>query len=177
MDAFVKILLYATLIGMYIMMLFVTARGFKVRRLELIFQRALKAKEYEKALQAINEALNLQPQSPELFQQRARLHMAMGNYTAAESDCTNSLAFYQVASAYLDRATARLSLDKARDALIDANHAIACSRYWWKCYFLRAKTYLALGHPKVALQDLEQAIECGADQEVKQLYSQVSQMI
>jgi tetratricopeptide (TPR) repeat protein len=178
MDTFVKVLLYATLSGVHLMVLFVMVRGFKVRRLEGVYHRALKSKEYDKALTAINTALDMQPQSPELYQYRARLYIALDDYTAAEADCTRSLTFYQAASAYLDRAQVRLSLDKAKEALIDANHAIACSRYWWKAYFMRAKTYAALGHRNVALNDLEQALECGADQpEVKQLYSQLQQKV
>jgi tetratricopeptide (TPR) repeat protein len=178
MDTFVKILLYTTLIGVHLMIFFVLLRGYRVRRLEGIYQRAFKAKDYPKAMSAINAAIEMQPQSPELYQQRARLFLALDNYAAAEADCTQSLTYYQAASAYLDRAHARLSQNKAKDALIDANHAIACSRYWWKPYFMRAKTYIALGHPAVAISDLEQALECGADQqEVKQLYSQLQQMV
>jgi tetratricopeptide (TPR) repeat protein len=178
MDAFVKLLLYITLIGVHLMVLFIMARGLKVRRLEGLYQKAFRAKDYPKALIAINSALELHPQSPELFHYRARVYLAQGDYAGAEADCTRSLTFYQAASVYLDRATARLSLEKPEDALIDANHVIACSRYWWKGYYIRAKAYLALGHPNVALYDLEQAIELGADQtEVQPLYAQVKEQL
>lgn len=177
MSVFVNLLLYASVLGMYAVIAVVTIRGLRVYRLKEDFNRAFAAKDYQNALFLINRALELQPSAAELYHLRARLHHEMGNYAAAESDCTRSLSYYHTAGAYLDRAAARLALDQARKALLDTNHAIACSRFWWRCYFMRAKVYLALGHPKVALEDLEQAIECGAEAEVTQMYRRLCQQL
>lgn len=131
----------------------------RLYRLETRFRRQLLAGEHQAALSTISQALNLDPCAPSLYQNRARIHYELGDYFSAESDYTQGMRFSQGATAYAGRAAVRLALGETRSALIDANHAIACSRLWWRGYYERGRVYGALGHHEIALDDFEQAFE------------------
>jgi len=131
-------------------------------RLERGYRLAMRVKEYDRAVSFMNQALDFSSATSLYLQNRARAHYEAGDYARAGVDYNRCLAIYQSASLYLERAMVWLAQGLTSEALVDANHAIACSRFWWRCYFVRARVYFALNHYAVALDDLEQAIEYGA---------------
>lgn len=137
----------------------VTMQRVRLYRLETRFRRQLQAGEYRVALSTISQALNLDPAAASLYQSRARVYYELGDYFSAEADYTQSMRYSQGATSYAWRAAARLALGETRNALIDANHAIACSRLWWRGYYERGRVYTALGHLTIALDDFDQAFE------------------
>lgn len=163
MLEWVQKLLYAVLcIGLVVMTIFILTaliRGIQLQFLDLRYRRQMAAKNFPAALAFIERALKVSPTNPMLYYERAKIHTELGDYEAAESDYTHGMRFSQGATAYAGRAAVRLALGRTKEALIDANHAIACSRLWWRGYYERGRVYIALGHPGVALDDFNQALE------------------
>jgi tetratricopeptide (TPR) repeat protein len=164
----------STLVMLCLLVLAIIRRVF-LYRLERCYKLAMQAKNYPYAVEIMSLALHRTPHMSFYLQNRGRARYEMGDFSGAEEDYTNCLVLNQNASAYLDRAMARMAQDRMAEALVDANHAIACSRFWWRCYFVRARVYFALTHYNVALGDLEQAIEFGAAQhpETRRLASEI----
>ncbi len=131
-------------------------------RMERGYRLAMRSNNYDRAVSFMNQALDFSPATSLYLQNRARAFYEAGEFAKAEADYTTCLIIYQSASIYLERAMVWLAQGLTSEALVDANHAIACSRFWWRCYFVRARVYFALNHYTVALDDLEQAIEYGA---------------
>jgi tetratricopeptide (TPR) repeat protein len=163
MLEWVQPLLYAILcIGLVIMTGFILVamvRGLQLQIIDFRFRRAMSAKSWAVALDIISRALKISPTSPLLYYERAKVYTELGQYEAAEADYTHGMRYSQGATAYAGRAAVRLALGRTKEALIDANHAIACSRLWWRGYYERGRVYAALGHPLVALDDFNQALE------------------
>lgn len=144
------------LIGLY----FVAAvvRGFQLQVLEIQLRRHLALKNYPQALALLQKTFRLNPSHSEIYFQRAKIYAALGDYGAAEADFTAGLKFIRNAPAYAGRAAARLALDRPGEALVDANHVIACSRLWWRGYYERGRAYNALGYYEIALEDFDHAL-------------------
>ncbi len=142
-----------------VLMLVATVRGFQLQLLEIKLRRQMIAKDYPAALETVARALKINPTGALLYHQRAKIQAEMGDYLSAEADYTHGLRFTQGATAYAGRAAVRLALGRTKEALIDANHAIACSRLWWRGYYERGRVYAALKHYAVALDDFNQALE------------------
>ncbi len=163
MTAILQFMLYAGLIaGLLVITIYVLIgcwRGFELQMLDIRLRRQLANKDYNAALSTIQQKLKLQPADAYFYFQRARIFALTGDFNSAETDYTFGMKFSQGAVAYAGRAAARLSLGRLREALIDANHTIACSRSWWRGYYERGRVYKALGHYKVAIEDFNQAIE------------------
>lgn len=163
MLGWLQLPLYAALcVGLAIITAFVLLailRGFQLQWLELRFRRQQASKDYQAALETINLALRFNPSAASLYHQRAHIYAQIGDFTSAETDYTHGMRFAQGATAYAGRAAARLALGRTKEALIDANHAIACSRLWWKGYYERGRVYASLGHYAIALDDFSQALE------------------
>ncbi len=163
MSGWVQASLYVALcLGLLIVTLLVlraTFRSFQVQWLEMRLRKQLAVKQYSAALTTIEQALKIDAANNFFYLQRAKLHAEIGDYPAAEADFTEGMRFAHGAPAYAGRASVRLALGRPKDALIDANHAIACSRFWWKGYYERGRVYAFLGHYRVALEDFNQALE------------------
>ncbi|HEX2914917.1 MAG TPA: tetratricopeptide repeat protein [Chloroflexia bacterium] len=158
-----QVLFYVALsLGLGLLTFFVLwamLRGVQLQILELRMRRQLNQKDFEGALVTIGQALRLNPAGGSLYYQRAQLYTQMGDFLSAEADYTHVLRFSQSATAYAGRAAARLKLDMTKEALVDANHAIACSRLWWRGYYERGRVYATLGHYSIALDDFNQALD------------------
>jgi tetratricopeptide (TPR) repeat protein len=163
MLAVIQFILEAALtIGLVLMFIFViwtVIRGIQVQLLELKFRRHLQNKHFEEALEVIEQSLRISPGDAFLYYQRAKVWAEMGDHQAAESDYTLGMRYGHGATAYAGRAAARYALNHYKEALVDANHAIACSRLWWRGYYERGRVYAALGHYAVALDDFNQAFD------------------
>jgi Flp pilus assembly protein TadD len=133
-------------------------RGFQFQALEIQLRRQIGRRDYRQALETIQKALRISPTYTGIYFQRAVVYAALGDFLSAEADYTTSLKFTPNAPGYAGRAAARLALGQLNEALIDANHVIACSRLWWRGYYERGRVYAALGHLQIALDDFEQAL-------------------
>ncbi len=165
MIALIEVGLWAILIiGMAAMLAFVLwsiVRGFQLQVMEIQFRRHLQNEDYQSALLTIQQSLRINPLNGLLYCHRAKVYSAMGDYNAAESDYTQGLRYGQggsASSSYAGRAAARLELGRYKEALIDANHVIACNRLWWRGFYERGRVYASLGHDMVALDDFNQAL-------------------
>lgn len=159
----VQILLYAVLcLGLLVMTVFIIIamiRGVQLQLLDFGYRRHLAAKNFSAAMALIDKALKVSPTSPMLYYERAKVFTELGDYESAETAYTQGMRYSQGATAYAGRAAVRLAMGRPKEALIDANHAIACSRLWWRGYYERGRVYVALGHPNIALDDFNQALE------------------
>ncbi len=138
---------------------YLTAQRFRLFRLEAKLRLQFLAKDYPVALSTISQALRLDPCSVSLYQTRARVYLELGDYLSAELDYSRAIRFNQNATSYAGRAASRLGQNNPAQALLDANHAIACSRTWWRGYFERGRAYILLGYYQLALEDFEQVLE------------------
>ena len=134
-------------------------RGFQLQILEIQLHRQIRLKDYPLALATLQQSFRINPTHADIYFQRAKIYTALGDFVSAEADFTAGLKVTRNAPAYAGRAAARLALGRTNEALIDANHAIACSRLWWKGYYERGRVYQALGHFQIALDDFDQALE------------------
>ena len=166
MNDLIRILLWAVLsVGLAVMLAFVgwtILRGFQLQLLEILYRKQLHHQDFQGALQTIQRSLRISPSDALLYQQRARVYTQLGDLEAAETDYTQGMRYGQGTSAstnYVGRAAVRFELGRYQEALVDANHAIACSRLWWRGYYERGRVYAALDHPAIALEDFNQAFE------------------
>lgn len=151
------LILGGTVVSFYVVLAVV--RGFQLQVLEIQLRRQIALKNYPQALAIIQKAFRLNPAQADNYYQRAKIYTALGDYHSAEADYTAGLKFSRTAPAYAGRAAVRLALGRDHEALVDANHAIACSRLWWRSYYERGRVYSALGHYQIALDDFDHALE------------------
>ena len=144
------------LTGSYVILAVI--RGFQLQVLEIQLRRQVALKNYPSALVTLQKTFRLNPSHTEIYFQRAKIYAALGDFTSAEADFTAGLRFNRNAPAYAGRAAARLALGRPSEALVDANHVIACSRVWWRGYYERGRAYNALGYFEIALEDFDQAL-------------------
>jgi tetratricopeptide (TPR) repeat protein len=143
------------LTGFYIILAVI--RGFQLQVLEIQLRRQVALKNYPLALATLQKTFRLNPSHADIYFQRAKIYAALGDFDSAEADFTAGLKFTPNAPAYAGRAAARLALGRPGEALVDANHVIACSRLWWRGYYERGRVYHALGYFQIALDDFDQA--------------------
>lgn len=151
------LILGGTVVSFYVGLAVV--RGFQLQVLEIQLRRQIALKNFPQALAILQHIFRLNPDQADNYFQRAKINAALGDFFSAEADYTAGLKFIRNAPAYAGRAAARLDLGRINDALVDANHAIACSRLWWRGYYERGRAYSALGHYAIALDDFDHALE------------------
>jgi tetratricopeptide (TPR) repeat protein len=153
---FALLIVGSLITGFYIILAVI--RGFQLQILEIQFRRQVALKNYPLALAILQKTFRLNPSHAEIYFQRAKIYAALGDFDSAESDFTAGLKFTRNAPAYAGRAAARLAMGRATEALVDANHVIACSRLWWRGYYERGRVYNELGYFQIALDDFDQAL-------------------
>jgi len=129
------------------------------RRVALFRQQMTQGYYYD-ALETIKQAININRYDGQCYLQQAQAHVKLRDYQAALDDYNLALRHSRTgdeAAAYAGRASVYCCLEQYNDALVDANHAIACNRHAWYAYVARGHAYLGLEHYKVALDDFEQA--------------------
>ena len=163
MIGLLQIFLYAllilggTVVSYYVVLAVI--RGFQLQVLEIQLRRQIALKNYPLALATLQQVFRINPAQADNYFQRAKIQAALGDFLSAEADFTAGLKFTRNAPAYAGRAAARLTLGRVNEALVDANHVIACSRLWWRGYYERGRVYSALGHYQIALDDFDHALE------------------
>jgi tetratricopeptide (TPR) repeat protein len=111
--------------------------------------------ELELAMEELERAIALDPESALAYRERGALHQRQGRLDAAASDYERSLAIGPSAEAYSARGLLRRALGQFEAARADCNSAIALAPNLPEPYWNRALILCELGAFREALADLE----------------------
>ena len=115
--------------------------------------------EYEEAIKHYNEAIRINPQDADAYNNRGNAKFALGLYRDAIADCDRAIHLNpQYAAAYYNRGAAKLALGLHHDAIADCDRAIHLNPQYTSAYYNRGTTKHALGRHHEAIADYDQAI-------------------
>jgi len=115
---------------------------------------------FKDLLASIEKEISNSPE-PELYLNRARIYMAIGNPEKAKTDFDVYLERDSTdARVYINRAGTKFPNDM-NGVLIDCNKAISLNSNNKNAYFLRGLALYELGEKKLACEDFSKAIELG----------------
>lgn len=113
-----------------------------------------------KALNDLDEALDIDGEYAPAYNNRAWLRAQKGELKGALSDVNKALELApQMAEAYDTRGTINLAMKKASDALADFHNSIICNPKYAEAYFHRALAHKALGNQEKSKEDQAKAKE------------------
>jgi tetratricopeptide (TPR) repeat protein len=113
-------------------------------------------KQYDRAVELLDEDLADTPGNPQLLIQRADVFMKQGNYIAAVADLSSVLGLDKaLVSCYPLRAEAYLKSGRYKEAISDYNKAIREEPGDFSLYLKRAQAYAALSSWGPAIKDLQ----------------------
>jgi tetratricopeptide (TPR) repeat protein len=139
--------------------------------------RFLGAMDYPNALALFQQAINLEPDAPDLYYYRGETYRGQGNYRSARDAYQEAInqdsAF---APAFLGRARANLGLNPTVEIINDLNEAINLDSNFAEAYIARG-AYLVERNPSAAKTDLETALEITPDSALAYLYLADTQLI
>ena len=120
-------------------------------------------KDYTKALDFINAALDLEPGYTNGFLLRAEIYYNLGDYSKTIEDVSTALDFGKIAENtmaqfYLLRARSYYELDDFSSSVADINNCIKFDQNNTKAYSLKAEINIADNKLFLALEDLNKAI-------------------
>lgn len=136
--------------------------------------QANSAGNYQEAIDAYTEAINLQPESDSLFVERARAYANLGDYQAALADLATALTLNHYNSgAYLLRAFTYGYLQDYDSALADANKVVELLPNSSCGFGLLGMIYHELGQYEIARGNLQIYMDMGEDciPEATELYT------
>jgi tetratricopeptide (TPR) repeat protein len=118
------------------------------------------ARDYDKALNAFNRALQLRPEYEDAYVNRANVYWETGHSEQALADFARAIQLRPRDGAiYGNRGAALGRLGRNEEAIADLDHAIRLRPDYAEAYFNRGVTYAAMGrHNDAALADFAQAI-------------------
>ncbi|HLE62766.1 MAG TPA: tetratricopeptide repeat protein, partial [Pyrinomonadaceae bacterium] len=120
----------------------------------------LNKKDYQKAIEACNEVLKLDPRHAKAYFNRALAHFNLKDYDKAIDDSTQAIKINpQYAEAYHNRGTASGLKGKYTEALADIDQAIKLSPQLAEAYFSRGVINNALGNNDRAIANYSRAIK------------------
>lgn len=117
--------------------------------------------EYERAIQTLSKALELDPDNATAYMHRGIALLESGQPDPAIEDFSASLQREQNAFCYYNRALAWLAKHDFERALRDLDEAVRLSPQDAESYNLRAIVHSGLGDQERAIADSERAIELG----------------
>lgn len=124
-----------------------------------------RARRYEQALSDFNQAIKLNPSSPELYVSRSSVYIELKHLDKAIKDCDMALALKpSSAGAYSNRACVHLLLSQWEEAVNDATNAISVNAKHTAAYSFRASAYINLGKSAPALDDLNISLQNSPEQ-------------
>lgn len=136
--------------------------------------QAVVAGNYQEAVVAYTEAINVQPDSDTLFVERARAYMNLGDYATALLDLDTALALNHYNSgAYILRGFAYTYLENYESALADANRVVELAPNSSCGFGLLGMIYHAMGQFEIARGNLQIYVGMGEDclPEATELYN------
>lgn len=117
---------------------------------------------YEKALEYLDKAINLNPQYAEPYYNRGTVYGRLGQYQRTIDDCSEALRLKpDYVNAYNNRGNAYAALGLYSKAIEDYNTAIRLMPDYIPAYINRGSAYLKSGDEKSACLDAHRACELG----------------
>lgn len=121
-------------------------------------------KDYQKALDDMNEAIRLEPQYPGFFINRAYIKYMLDDYFGAMADFDYSLQLDPANTAALfNRGMLRAEVHDTNKAIDDFSRVLALNPVDYKALYNRSMLYGEIGAYKEALADLGKVIEAFPD--------------
>jgi Tfp pilus assembly protein PilF len=118
--------------------------------------------QYEKAIDYLNKAINLNPNYAEPYYNRGTVYGHLGQYQRTIDDCNEALRLKpDYVNAYNNRGNAYAALGFYQKAIEDYNTAIYLMPDYIPVYINRGNTYLKSGDEKSACLDVRRACELG----------------
>ena len=112
------------------------------------------------AIEDINQAISINPQSADSYVMRCQLRSKLGDHQGATSDCSEAIALaMQNVSAYYHRAEARLALGDKQGAFADYTTAASLVRSSPTEIVMQALAFRQLGDNQRALAALDTVID------------------
>ncbi len=115
--------------------------------------------QYEQAIADYNQAIQINPQDAEAYNNRGIAYADLGQYEQATADYNQALQINpQLAEAYYNRGNAYYDLGQYEQAIADYTQAIQINPQLAKAYHNRGVTYAHLGQYEQAIADFKQAL-------------------
>ena len=115
--------------------------------------------EHEDAIQHYDQAIDINPQLAEAYNNRGNAKHALGRHEEAIADYTNAIRLNpQYADAYNNRGTAKSGLGRHEEAIADCNDAIRLNPQLAEAYYNRGNAKHALGRHEEEIADYTNAI-------------------
>ncbi|MDE0554829.1 MAG: hypothetical protein OXI24_11465, partial [Candidatus Poribacteria bacterium] len=110
----------------------------------------------KEALAALDKALNLKPDSAEIYNGRGAAKLMLKNYHNALADCDEAIRLKpDYAEAYNTRAVVKQDLERYQDALVDCDEAIRLKPDFTRAYNTRGTVKLLLKNYQDAIADFD----------------------
>ncbi len=120
--------------------------------------------DYEKAIDAFDRALEINPGLPQAYLQRGAAYLRSGRKIRAIHDFDNALKINpKMPRAYLFRGIAYQKLGRNRKAIDDFDNAIEINPKMARAYFRRGLAYKALGNRQKSIEDIKTAEQLNFD--------------
>ena len=114
---------------------------------------------YREAIQHYDEAIRINPQDADAYNNRGNAKFALGLYRDAIADCDRAIHLNpQYTAAYYNRGAAKLALGLHHDAIAACDRAIHLNPQYTAAYYNRGTAQHALGRHHEAIADYDQAI-------------------
>lgn len=112
------------------------------------------------ALADFDEAIKLNPSSPEAYLSRSSVYSNMKQFDKAIEDCNRAIQLRPgYAGAFSNRASAHLALSNFKDAIADATVAVSTDPKHATAYGFRAAGHAGLNDYTKALSDISKSVE------------------
>jgi tetratricopeptide (TPR) repeat protein len=115
--------------------------------------------DYKNAVADYTQALQLKPDSADIYHNRGLAYSRLGKYPQAIADYNQALKLQPDSKAYYNRGDAYLKQRKYPQALADYNQALKLKPNYTAAYYGRGLAYSSLGNYTQALADYNQALE------------------
>jgi tetratricopeptide (TPR) repeat protein len=120
--------------------------------------------EYERAIEALSETVQLDPKNADAFRERAALALRRNDARRALADYTQALELEPgMAAAHLGRGQARLKLAKSQEAIADFTEAARLAPWDWQPWYRRGLAHVARREHEQAVTAFTEAVRLAPD--------------